>query len=202
MTTAFQTLLSNVSDMGLNEGDFLRMNNLLKKAYDQDKKEVSTAHTLTKPIDMHILLKDTLDKRVLELHISEITRRLDDRMRERHFDYLPLVSINGHFKTDIHTSPITFTQEPELTKFLQCWIKRVRPMTIAVATGPAGVGGGFETTYTFKNVLASCKAEDEADEDVDEDYCDYDYGYMVVMGNRFVEMFQHFLRSTFHNTVD
>jgi len=194
MNAAFQTLLSSVSDMGLNEGDFLRMNNLLKKAYDEDKKKVNAAQTVSRAIDMRILLKDTIDKRVFELHISDITRRLDDRDPERYFDYLPLLSINGHFKSDTHTSVLAFKHTPEFTKFLGGWIMRVRPMTITV------VMGGFETNYTFKSILASCKAEDA--EDNNEDGEGFDYGYVIVMGHRFVEMFRHFATSVIHNNYD
>ena len=186
MNAAFQTLLSSVSDMGLNEGDFLRMNNLLKKAYDEEKKEVDKSQTSTKPIDMRILLKDTMDKRVLELNISSITRRLNHAYPQQPFDYLPLLSLDGHFKSDTHTSVLTFKHESELIKFLRGWVKRVRPMTITIVTG------GFETNHTFKSVLASCKAED-AEEDI-EDGEGWDYGYQMVMGQRFVDMFQDMLR--------
>ena len=37
MEGAFQTLLEQVGEMGLNDGDFLRMNTLLKKAWDENK---------------------------------------------------------------------------------------------------------------------------------------------------------------------
>jgi hypothetical protein len=197
MATAFQTLLSNVSDMGLNEGDFLRMNNLLKKAYDEDKKDPKIIETQSRPIDMSFFLKDTLDKRVLEIHISEITRRFEPDYPNQPFAALRLVSINGYFKTDDHTSPLTFTKEVELWNFVRFWIQRVRPMTITVATGrPAIIPGGFQTNYTYKNVLASCKAEDEADiDDDDDDDCCYDYAYMFVMGHRFLDMLLHMLRA-------
>jgi len=187
MTTAFQTLLSSVSEMGLNEGDFLRMNNLLKKAYDGDKKEVNTEQTVTRALDIRILLKDTMDKRVFELKISHIIRRLDGRDPERYFDSLPTVSINGHFKSDIHTSVLTFKHVPELGKFLSGWIHRVRPMTITVDKG------GFETNYTFKSVLASCKVEDAEEEFDDGDGEFLDYTYSMVMGHRFVEQLKQYI---------
>ena len=194
MNTAFQTLLSSVSDMGLNEGDFLRMNNLLKKAYDQDKKEEgSAAQTLTKPLDIQILLKDTLDKSVIELSITSITRSLDGRDPDRYLNSLPTLSINGHFETDAVIKQLTFKHVPELCKFLQGWIMRVRPMTITVATGrPFSVRtGGFETTYTFKSVLESCKVEDEEEDDDDGEWPNYNYS--TVMGIRFVEQFKEYV---------
>jgi len=186
MNAAFQTLLSSVSDMGLNEGDFLRMNNLLKKAYDENKKEVDISQTSTKPIDMRILLKDTMDKRVFELNLSSITRQLNPLYPEQSFEFLPIRSIDGHFKSHTHTSVITFNNVREFSKFLGGWIRRVRPMTITIVTER------FETKHTFKSVLANCKAEDAEDEDLDEDG-GFDYAYSMVMGQRFVDMFQDFL---------
>lgn len=41
MEGAFQTLLERVGEMGLSDGDFLRMNTLLKKAYDENKVHAS-----------------------------------------------------------------------------------------------------------------------------------------------------------------
>jgi hypothetical protein len=186
MNAAFQTLLSSVSDMGLNEGDFLRMNNLLKKAYDENKKEVDISQTSSKPIDIRILLKDTMDKRVFELNLSSITRQLSPAYPNQPYDFLPLRSIDGHFKSDTHTSVITFNNVREFGKFLGGWVKRVRPMTITIVTE------GFETNHTFKSVLANCKAEDAEEEDLDEDG-GFDYAYSMVMGQRFVDMFQDFL---------
>ena len=182
MTTAFQTLLSNVSDMGLNEGDFLRMNNLLKKAYDQDKKEVNTGQTETRPLDIRILLKDTMDESVFELKISSITRSGRD---SESFDYRAIESIDGHFKSDTHTSVLSFKNVHAFGKFFTNWIKRVRPMTITVNAD------GFETNYTFKSVLANCKTDDAEDEEYEEgEDCPDDYSYTMVMGYRFVEMFK------------
>jgi hypothetical protein len=41
MEGAFQTLLERVGEMGLSDGDFLRMNTLLKKAWDENKAQPS-----------------------------------------------------------------------------------------------------------------------------------------------------------------
>jgi hypothetical protein len=38
MDSAFQSLIENVSGMGLNDGDYLQLNNLLKRAYDDSKR--------------------------------------------------------------------------------------------------------------------------------------------------------------------
>ena len=192
MNSAFQTLLSSVSDMGLSEGDFLRMNNLLKKAYDEDKKQADISTTRTKPIDIRILLKDTMDKRVLELNLSSVTRQLAPAYPNQPYDHFPLRSIDGHFKSHTHTSVLTFNNVREFSKFLGGWIRRVRPMTITVITDGLETEG-FETTYTFKSVLANCKTED-AEDDLDEDDGSWDYGYMMVMGQRFVDMLCEFLQ--------
>ena len=170
------------------------MNNLLKKAYDEDKKEVGSAQTLTKPLDIQILLKNTLDKSVIELSITSITRSLDGRDPDHYLNSLPTLSINGYFETDAVIKQLTFKHVPELGKFLQGWIVRVRPMTITVATGrPFSVRtGGFETTYTFKSVLESYKVEDEEDEEDDYGDCP-NYNYSTVMGIRFVEQFKEYV---------
>lgn len=186
MNTAFQTLLSSVSDMGLNEGDFLRMNNLLKKAYDEDKKNPSAAATISRPIQVVMKFKDTMNKHECEFNLSEIIKKCDGRDPDRYFDWLDTISINGHFKSHAHTSAVAFKHIPDISRFIAGWITRVRPMTMTIALGDC------ETTYTFKSVLASCKAEDEED-DCDDD--DFDYGYAVVMGKRFPAMISEMLRA-------
>jgi hypothetical protein len=167
LNTAFQTLLSSVGDLNLNDGDFLKINNLLKKAYD------SNTETLTEPINLKIYLKDLCDKTFPQVYI-ELYELVRDKKCE--YNHKPVESINYkvHYenKTTLHSvKPI------RLNNVMKSWIQRTRPMKIDIETDD------YTTTYTFKTFTESLKQEDAVvDDDEDADFC---YDYSVVMGHRF-----------------
>lgn len=117
METAFHTLLESVGNLGLNEGDFLTMNNMLKRAYEDTKKkaikitptdpEVSAQFT---PIPFHkIKFYDCIGDYVFEL-IAESTNSVESQnyptRSQSKIEYKLIIeenSANTNFVTMIRT---------------------------------------------------------------------------------------------------
>jgi hypothetical protein len=173
LNTAFQTLLSSVENLNLNDGDFLKMNNLLKKAYDNN------TESLTQSLSLKFHFTDMIDGDYTDLcfDIYEIIRETPDKSCPRH---RPVKYINYKIdyqgKTKLYSIPAG-----RLENALMIWILRTRPMVINVEYD------GFTTEYTYKNFLENLKTEDRWGND-DED-CDYSYDYSPVMTHRLCEVF-------------
>lgn len=173
LNTAFQTLLSSVENLNLNDGDFLKMNNILKKAYDSD------TETLTQSISLKFHFRDMIDGDYPDLcfEIYEIIREIPNKSCPRH---RPVKFINYKIdyqkKTKLYSIPTG-----KLEKALLIWILRTRPMIIEFEYD------GFKTEYTYKNFLENLKTEDNWAND-DED-CNFSYDYSPVMTHRLCEVF-------------
>jgi hypothetical protein len=156
LNSAFQSLLSSVSDLNLNDGDFLKMNNLLKKAFDSDKE------TLTEPFDMKLALMDGLGSAV-KIDIFEVVR---EPIKE-HPHIKPVKFIN--YRVTQNSTTKTFSVKP--TNFgckVRQWIIRKRPHIISLDHD------GFTTHFEFPSMFENKKEEHKAKYHSDDDECDCD----------------------------
>jgi hypothetical protein len=165
LNSAFQTLLSSVSDLNLNDGDFLKMNNLLKKAFDNN------VETITEPFDLKLNLMDGLGP-ALKIEIYELVR---EPMKD-HPHIKPVRSIN--YRVIQYETAKTFNiNHTSFGRKLRQWIIRKRPHIISLDYD------GFITHFEFPSMFENKKEEHKAkshDDDGDCDCCDEDYSSIMI----------------------
>jgi len=165
MTTlniAFQTLLSSVSDMNLNEGDFLTMNNILKKAFDSN---VSPSNIT--PINITITFDETVTKEeVIRLKFHGFDKSQDKRILYYSVIEDPDCPVERSCPTK------------QLQSVLSLWIRLKRPMYVSIKTDM------IESSYTFRGIMDTYLVEDDALGD--DEYC---HEYDPLMTQRFCREF-------------
>lgn len=178
LNTAFHTLLASVSDMKLNEGDFLILNNLLKKAYE------SHTDNVCKPINVVIKLHEGIqDDLEICLNTYVWSKKGNDGLGVK-------VTYQGEIKIAmIHT--INFRE------YLNAWISRMKPKQITFFDNSITTNHSYMKTMRFmketddaRNKIAPSKCAREMCEDCD-GHCQCEcecpahfeggYGYGTVM---------------------
>lgn len=95
MDGAFQSVLERVGELGLNDGDFLRMNTLLKKAYDESKKPIKPAavypivltHTAEQFGEIYIALHDKDEDEFIRYTLLSVTHTRNEVIEDGRHTY-------------------------------------------------------------------------------------------------------------------
>lgn len=178
LNSAFQTLLSSVSDLNLNDGDFLKMNNLLKKAFDSDK-EIFTETT-----DMKIHLIDCIGSNV-KIELYEVIRE----PYQNHPTLKPIIAINYRITCGENVKTLS-TDCKKLQNVFKGWIMRKRPTKVELEYD------GFTTAYTYSDLFKTFQKEDN-DEDEENDMF---YEYDGVMGHRLSSIIKQCFYTSVYNS--
>jgi len=135
MDVAFQSLLQKVGELGLNDGDFLKMNNLLKKAFDENKTAVEFIKL--KKLELvffHTISEDVVTIKYLETNYKNISE---------YYNASVLVSV----KIAKYTAHKELIKMRSLDDYLETLITRFRPKEIQMHVGDT------VTNYTYKNMV-------------------------------------------------
>jgi len=188
LNSAFQSLLSSVSDLNLNEGDFLKMNNLLKKAFDSDKEN------LTDPLDIKLYLK--------EYNCEDVVFEFYEFVREQNKEHphcKPIVGVNYRI-TKGDTTKSFFCKLPNIENEVRKWVIRTHPMVIKM------VHDGFESKFKFSELLEYAKMEHKLQyhDDEEEDDCDCNghEDYKTVMIMEVPSLIERYIRENVNHVRD
>jgi len=180
LNTAFHTLLASVGDMKLNDGDFLVLNNLLKKAYE------SHTDTTCKPINVVIKLHEGIQDD-LEICVNTFvwSKKYQDGLGVK-------VTYQGETK-------IAMIYRGNFREYIDAWISRMKPKQITLLHNDITTNHSYmktlrfmKETDDFRNKIAprNCsRTDDHTDGGHDECQCPCDcpehfegsYGYGSVM---------------------
>lgn len=148
INAAFHSILEHTETLGLNEGDFLTLNNTLKKAFDNPR-EATEFVPIQSPVSL--IFQDTIDNADLKVCIVAMKRpqRPDTGLRVQY----SLTSANvfiGLYETSYDSG------------IINSLLRRHQPLKVSQ------VANGMSTSYSYEKFLERMKNEDE-DGDGDED---------------------------------
>lgn len=178
---ALHTLLGNVEEMGLPEGDYLNLTNILKKVFDENKKKPSVVNII-KPTDPIVFkLTKCLMKHIeIEIEIKEGTKTKQESGATR-------TILRYEVRTkNTKTGNVVVRQEEVLLhkiynekgvdfedKFRHI-ILRYHPLNVEFSME------GIDTEYSLKDFKEHEEAEDSA---IFEEDNDFDYSYETLFGH-------------------
>jgi hypothetical protein len=146
LNSAFHTLLATVGDLKLNDGDFLVLNNLLKKAYE------SHTDTVCKPINVVIKLHDGIQDD-LEICVNTFV------WSKKHQDGLGVkITYQGETK-------IAMIYRNSFREYVSAWISRMKPKQITF------FDNGITTNHSYMKTLRFMKETDDARNKIAPDRC-------------------------------
>lgn len=177
LNSAFHTLLATVGDLKLNDGDFLILNNLLKKAYE------SHTDNVCKPINVIIKLHEGIQDD-LEICVNTFVwnKKGNDGLGVK-------VTYQGETK-------IAMIYRNTFHEYLDAWISRMKPKQITFCHNDITTNHSYmktmrfmKETDDFRNKIAPRKCARKLCDDCEVCQCECDcpehfvgeYGYGSVM---------------------
>jgi hypothetical protein len=180
ITKALQSILEKVGDAGLNEGDFLTMNNLLKKTFE------SNVATVLRPLNIYIKLSDCIHKK--DITIKYLNTNHSNKTTIPAESWVVNVSVDGKAPVEVGLcGTYLFTH-------LMLRVRLYRPKKIIFSINDEFV------VYNYHSIMDHKKQEDVLEDeyknnadDADDEYVDRCYDYISVM-NCFIDNLDDLLK--------